>query len=330
MKFTFILSEKAQFPVAFMCRHLGVSTSGFYAWRTRAQSDHDVEDDRLRPMVHAAHLAGRKYYGSPRVHRALRNQNVRISRKRVIRLMREEELVGRHYRRFRSTTDSDHGMPVAGNLLDREFTASKPNVRWVGDTTELAIPNGRLFLAVIIDLFSRFVVGWALSAVNDRHVTLKALDMALRRRCPSSGLLHHSDQGSTYASEDYQDVLTEHGITCSMSRRGNCYDNAAMESWNSTVKCELGERFENPGDAKAKLFDYIEIFYNQTRLHSTIDYVSPAQFERAGRAAKNAALPPGNTGLSTGFESPPGPPSIHTQPTGGPDASTLTTATITN
>jgi transposase InsO family protein len=151
----------------------------------------------------------------------------------------------------------------------------------VGDTTELLIPNGRLFLAAIIDLFSRFVVGWALSAVNDRHLTLKALDMALGRRCPGAGLLHHSDQGCTYASEDYQDVLEENGITCSMSRRGNCLDNAAMESWNSTLKSELGEHFESPADAKTKLFDYIEVFYNQTRMHSSLDYASPAEFERA-------------------------------------------------
>ena len=194
--------------------------------------------------------------------------------------MREEGLVGRVRRRFRCTTDSDHGLPVATNLLGRNFQAQAPNQRWVGDTTELVIPNGKMYLAAIVDLYSRFVVGWALSALNDRHLTLKALDMALRRRCPGTGLLHHSDQGSTYASEDYQNVLEQHGITCSMSRRGNCYDNAAMESWNSTLKSELGERFESPADAKARLFDYIEVFYNQTRMHSSIDYASPADFER--------------------------------------------------
>ena len=159
----------------------------------------------------------------------------------------------------------------------------------MGDTTELRIPNGKLYLAVILDLFSRFVVGWALSAVNDRHLTLKALDMALRRRCPGAGLLHHSDQGSTYASEDYQDVLEAQGITCSMSRRGNCLDNAAMESWNSTLKVELGEDFESPGHAKAQLFDFIEVFYNQTRLHSSLGYLSPAEFERAAYTPKVAA-----------------------------------------
>jgi transposase InsO family protein len=172
-------------------------------------------------------------------------------------------------------------LPVATNLLDRHFTAEAPNQRWVGDTTELLIPNGKLYLAAVLDLFSRFVVGWAVSAINDRHLTLKALEMALRRRCPGAGLMHHSDRGSTYASEDYQEVLQRHGITCSMSRRGNCLDNAAMESWNSTLKSELGERFESPADAKAQLFDYIEVFYNQARMHSSLGYASPAEFERA-------------------------------------------------
>ena len=271
-----------------MCRQMGVSTSGFYAWRHRPQSAHDAQDERLKVLVHEAHRIGRTYYGSPRVHRALKKQHVRVSRKRVVRLMQEEGLVGRIRRRFRCTTDSDHQLPVATNLLGRQFTADAPNQRWVGDTTELLIPNSRLFLAVILDLYSRFVVGWALSAVNDRHLTIKALDMALRRRCPGAGLLHHSDQGSTYASEDYQDVLAAHGIVCSMSRRGNCYDNAAMESWNSTLKSELGERFESPADAKAKLFDYIEVFYNQVRMHSSIDYASPAEFERAASIAEAA------------------------------------------
>ncbi len=289
MKFTFIFEEKAHFPIAFMCRHMGVSTSGFYAWQGRPRSVHDAQDERLKILVREAHGLGRTYYGSPRIHRALKKQQVRVSRKRVARLMREEGLVGRHRRRFRSTTDSDHNLPVATNILDRVFTAAAPNQRWVGDTTELKIPSGRLFLAVIIDLFSRFVVGWSLSAVNDRHLTIKALDIALRRRCPDAGLLHHSDQGSTYASEDYQKILERRGLICSMSRRGNCYDNAAMESWNSTLKSELGERFESPADAKTKLFDYIEVFYNQTRMHSAIDYASPAEFEGARRVQSAAA-----------------------------------------
>lgn len=203
-----------------------------------------------------------------------------MSRKRIIRLMQEGGLVGRRRRRFKCTTDSNHNQPVAPNLLDRQFNATATNQRWVGDTTELVTPNGKLYLAVILDLFSRFVVGWALSAVNDRHLTIQALNMAIRRRCPEAGLLHHSDQGSTYASEDYQHILERHGIICSMSRRGNCLDNAVMESWNSTFKVELGEYFESAADAKAKLFDFIEVFYNQLRMHSSIGYVSPAEYER--------------------------------------------------
>ncbi len=281
MKFAFILAEKAELGVARLCRALSVSRSGFYAWHRRPESAHDVQDERLRVLIHEAHLKGRKKYGSPRVHRALKKQGIPVSRKRVIRLMQEGGLVGRARRRFKCTTDSNHNQPVAPNLLDRQFTATAANQRWVGDTTELLTPSGKLYLAVILDLFSRFVVGWALSAVNDRHLTLRALEMALRRRCPEAGLLHHSDQGSTYASEDYQDVLERHGIICSMSRRGNCLDNAVMESWNSTFKVELGEWFESSADAKAKLFDYIEVFYNETRMHSSIGYLSPAEFERS-------------------------------------------------
>jgi len=179
------------------------------------------------------------------------------------------------------TIDLRHDQPVAANLLDRQFTAEAPNQRWVGDTTEFVVgESGKLYLAAILDLYSRFIVGWAISAVNDRHVTIRALEMALKRRGPDAGLLHHSDQGSTYASEDYQDVLDAHGITCSMSRRGNCHDNAVMESFFSTLKTELADRFPSFSEAKMELFDYIEPFYNQRRRHSTLGQISPAAFER--------------------------------------------------
>ena len=185
--------------------------------------------------------------------------------------MQEDGLEARARKRFKCTTMSDHDQPVAANLLDRCFEAPGPNQRWVGDTTEFVIgSSGKLYLAVVLDLFSRFVVGWAVSAVNDRHVTIKALDMALKRRCPDAGLLHHSDQGCTYASEDYQTILGARGIVCSMSRRGNCYDNAVMESFFSTVKSELADRFDSFGEAKMELFDYLEVFYNQRRRHSTL------------------------------------------------------------
>jgi transposase InsO family protein len=234
--------------------------------------------------VRESHERGRRYYGSPRIFRDLKEQGEHISRKRVIRLMQEQGLVARVRRRYKCTTVSNSDQPIAPNLLAQQFEAKAPNQRWVGDTTELRIgENGRLFLAAILDLFSRFVVGWALSAVNDRQLVIRALEMALRRRCPDAGLLHHSDQGSPYASEDYQDVLGAYGITCSMSRRGNCYDNAVAESWFSTFKSELGERFASYAEAKEQCFYYIEVFYNQQRRHSTIDYLSPAEFERRHR-----------------------------------------------
>jgi transposase InsO family protein len=227
-----------------------VSRAGYYAWCGRGESAHEREDRRLAVLVRESHERSRKTYGCPRVHADLVAQGERVSRKRVARLMQEQGLEARVRRRYRCTTMSDHDQPVAANLLDRHFEADAPNERWVGDTTELRVgDNGRLFLAAILDLFSRFVVGWALSAVNDRKLALKALEMAVRRRCPDSGLLHHSDQGSPYASEDYQRELAQHGITCSMSRRGNCFDNAVAESFFSTFKSELAERFDSYADA---------------------------------------------------------------------------------
>jgi len=285
VKFAFIDAEKAAYPVSAWCRCLQVSRSGFYAFRTRPESSHTATDRRLRVLVRASFDASRQRYGSPRVHADLGDQDVRVSRKRVVRVMREEGLQARARKRYKGTTMSDHDQPVAANLLNRDFTAEAPNQRWVGDTSEFLVGDGgKLYLAVILDLFSRFVVGWAVSAVNDRHLTMKALGMAIKRRCPQAGLLHHSDQGCTYASEDYQTVLAAFGITCSMSRRGDCYDNAVMESFFSTVKAELGEHFETYGIAKAQLFDYIEAFYNQRRRHSTLGQISPAAFERRAAA----------------------------------------------
>jgi putative transposase len=269
-------------PVATLCRILEISRSGYYAWLERPESAHAQQDRQLRVRVRASFEASRKCYGSPRVWEDLRELDIRVSRKRVVRLMQEEGLQARARKRYKATTTSDHDQPVAANLLNREFTAPAPNQRWVGDTTEFVIgSSGKLYLAAILDLFSRFVVGWAISAINDRHLVLRALDAALKRRCPDSGLMCHSDQGSPYASEDYQTVLEAQGITCSMSRRGNCYDNAVMESFFSTVKSELGDRFDSCGVAKMELFDYIEVFYNQQRRHSTIGQISPAAFEKA-------------------------------------------------
>jgi putative transposase len=289
VKFRFIATEKAHYSLSVLCRCLRVTRTGFYAWQQRPESARATRDRQLKVLVRASFEASKGRYGSPRIHRdLLEDHQERVSRKRVIRLMQEDGLKARLRKRFKCTTMSDHDQPVATNLLDRQFTAETPNQRWVGDTTEFVIgESGRLYLAAILDLFSRFVVGWAVSAINDRHLTLKALQRALKRRCPDAGLLHHSDQGSTYASEDYQRVLDAHGITCSMSRRGDCYDNAVMEAFFSSLKSELADRFDSCGEAKMELFNYIEVFYNQRRRHSTLGYVSPAEFER--RAAVDAA-----------------------------------------
>ena len=251
MRFQFIAAEKAHHSLAVLCRCLRVTRSGFHAWQTRPESAHAKRDTQLKVLVRTSFEASKGRYGSPRIHKDLQEQQEAVSRKRVIRLMQEEQLQARQRKRFKLTTMSDHDLPVAPNLLAREFTAAKPNQRWVGDTTEFVIgESGKLYLAAILDLYSRFIVGWAVSAVNDRHVTIKALEMALRRRCPEAGLLHHSDQGCTYASEDYQHILDARGITCSMSRLGDCFDDAIMESVFSTVKSKLADRFASFGEAK--------------------------------------------------------------------------------
>jgi putative transposase len=294
VRFEFIAAEKAHHALSRLCRCLRVTRSGFYAWRRRPESAHAQRDRRLKILVRTSFDASQGRYGSPRIHRDLIEWQEPVSRTRVVRLMQEEGLKARVRKRFKGTTMSDHDQPVAANLLDRQFTADAPNQRWVGDTTEFVIgPGGKLYLAAILDLFSRFVVGWAVSAVNDRWLTIQALEMALKRRCPEIGLLHHSDQGCTYASEDYQDVLAAHGLICSMSRRGDCYDNAVMEAFFSTVKSELGEHFESPGDAKRQLFEYLEVFYNQRRRHSTLGLISPAEYER--QAAAHLIAPPVQT-----------------------------------
>ena len=273
--------ERAIYPIAVMCRVLKVSRSGFYAWSKRPESNRSQSDRKLSVQIRVAHEVGRGYYGSPRVHRELRAQNIRVGKKRVVRLMQAQSLVARKKKRFKCTTVPDKNQPVAPNLLARDFSALGPNQRWVGDATELLIgASAKLYLAVILDLYSRFVVGWAVSVSNDRHLALRALENAIKRRCPGEGLLHHSDRGGPYTSEDYQKSLSTNGITCSMSRKGNCIDNAAMESWFSTLKAELGERFESFAQAKTELFDYIEGFYNQKRRHSSLDYMSPAEYER--------------------------------------------------
>lgn len=285
MRFAFIDAEKAHHTIAILCRCLRVTRAGFYAWARRGPSARAQRDLVLRTKLRAFHAATGQRYGRPRLWKDLQEDGEAVSEKRVRRLMREEQIQGRVAKRFKQTTNSDHQDPIAANVLDREFTAAAPNERWVSDTTEFLIgESAKLYLAAILDLYSRFVVGWAVSAVNDRRLTLKALEMAVHRRCPEPGLLHHSDRGCTYTCEDYQRYLASHDITCSMSRRADCYDNAVMESFFATVKKEEADRFPSYSAAKMALFDYIEVFYNQRRRHSTLGQISPAAFERHAAA----------------------------------------------
>ena len=279
--FKFIGDEQTSFPVKTLCRTLGVSTSGLYSSKKRQESKREQEDRRLSVRVRAAHAESREVYGSPRIHRVVQEQGIHVSRKRVIRLMQAAGLRGKVRRRWVRTTDSNHAFPIAPNILARQFVAQGPNERWVGDITYLRTPQGWLYLAVILDVFSRRVVGWAVSSRIDRQLVLDALQMAIAHRKPLPGLLHHTDRGSQYASTDYQRALATGGAICSMSRRGNCHDNAVAESWFATLKTELGESFESDADARRKLFEYIEVFYNQKRKHSSLDYRSPAEYELA-------------------------------------------------
>ncbi len=282
MKFAFIAREKATYPVDLLCAVLGVSRSGFYATHGRPVAPRRQRDQQLGVHVTAAHRASRGRYGSPRVHRELQAQGHKIGRHRVARLMREQGLRAREKRRFQRTTDSQHTLPVAGNILDRQFTVPAPNAAWVSDITYLWTREGWLYLVVILDLFSRRVVGWALHDRITRRLAVDALTMALAHRQPPGGLVHHSDRGSQYASADYQAILAAHGIVCSMSRRGNCWDNAVAESFFSTLKIELahGADWATHAAARADVSEYLEIFYNTQRRHSALGYVSPVAFER--------------------------------------------------
>jgi transposase InsO family protein len=281
VKFAFIAAEKAFYPVEALCDVLEVSRSGYYAWTKRRPPARALSDAQLEAEIAAVHRKSRGTYGSPRVHAELRAKGVRVGKKRVERLMREGGIQARRKRPFRRTTDSNHTQPIAPNVLGRQFDVKAPNQAWVTDVTYIPTDEGWLYLAAILDLFSRRVVGWATSANNDRALALDALEKALRTRRPAAGLLHHSDRGSPYASEDYRTALARHGIVASMSRTGDCWDNAVAESLFATLKAELvdHERYPTRAAATASIGDYLECFYNPARRHSYLGYVSPMEFE---------------------------------------------------
>ena len=281
MRFAFIRRHAGEYPVACMCQVLDVSLSGYYAWLRRPESPRSRHDRRLLIEIRAIHRQSRRTYGSPRMYRELRGRKLRCGRHRVARLMRQDGLEGTYRRKFRVTTNSEHKWPVAPNRLERRFEVATPDTVWAGDITYIPTREGWLYLAVLLDLCSRRIIGWATSSRLTRRLPQDALEMAIGRRRPGVAVLHHSDRGSQYASNDYRDALSEAGFIVSMSRRGDCYDNAPAESFFATLKKELvaGEVFYGRTQAHREIVDYIEGFYNCWRRHSSIGYLSPMAFE---------------------------------------------------
>ena len=288
MKFARIQAEKAEDPstsVAAMCSLLGVSRAGYYAWSQRGESARSRGNRELAVHISAIHQESRRTYGSPRVHAELRFRGRFVGLHRVARLMRSSGIRARRKRRFVRTTTSDPALPVAPNVLARDFHAHLPNRVWSTDITYVPTREGWLYLAVVEDLYSRRIVGWATGTSLERTLTLDALRMALALRVPAAGLVHHSDRGSQYASFDYQKLLERHGIRCSMSRRGNCLDNAPVESFFGTLKNEHVHHcdFESVAEARAAVIEYIENFYNSRRRHSALGYRAPIEYEAETR-----------------------------------------------
>lgn len=285
MRYACITRHWREFALRLMCRVLEVSPSGYYAWRKRSPSAHAIADERLMLNVRIAFTRSHKTYGSPRVHQELRAEGTRVAKKRVARLMREDGLVARRRKRGVRTTDSTHSHPIAPNRLDRQFDVNgvrELNRVWVSDITYIPTREGFLFLAAVLDLASRRLVGWSMQDTLEAELALAALRMAITRRGPTPGLLHHSDQGVQYACDDYQQLLVAHGMEASMSKKGDCWDNAVAESFFSTLELELITRsdWKTRDEARRAVFEFIETWYNLERRHSTLGYRSPVTYER--------------------------------------------------
>jgi len=290
-KYACVSALAKEYPVTLVCRVLGLARSGSYAWLRRPESARHTSDRLLTAAIEQVFVASRRTYGSPRVHAELRAQGVRCARKRVARLMRHAALVARSPRRRRlATPKSEHSLPLVANRLERRFRVEAPNQVWVSDITYLPTREGWLYLACVLDLFARRVVGWSMQASLERRLVVAALTDALGRRGVQGGLLHHSDRGSQYASTEYQELLRQQAITPSMSRAGNCWDNAVMESFFATLKAELPQRvFASQAAARQAVFDYIERFYNRQRRHSSLNYRSPAEYEERFHTSRRSA-----------------------------------------
>jgi len=282
MRYLCIDRCRNQYPIRMMCRVLKVSKSGYYAWRTRPESARAKTDRELTRVIRRLHGESNGVYGSPKIRADLKDEGYHYGRHKVARLMRIAGLRGCPKRRFKVTTKRDPSHPVANNLLAQDFATDAPNQRWVADITYLATNQGWLYLAVVMDLYSRRIVGWSMNRWINRHLVIDALRMALDARQPAGALIHHSDRGAQYTSDDFRDELDKHGIQCSMSGRGNCYDNAVVESFFGLLKRERVNRvrYRTRDEAKADVFDYIEVFYNRKRRHGYLGNISPAAFEK--------------------------------------------------
>ena len=287
MTFAFIEEHRTRWPVTLMCQAFNVSTAGFYAWLARPQSEQERRRQAILQEIRQIHLEVKQRYGSPRIHAELKAREIGCCINTVAKLMHDHDIKARTARKFKATTDSNHKRPVAENLLDRQFNPQRPNQVWLADITYIPTREGWLYLAAVEDLFSRMVVGWSMADHLESRLVVDALGMAVQRRLPGAGLLAHSDRGSQYASEHYQSLLVEHGIECSMSGKGQCWDNAPMESFFSSLKKELvhDEDYHTREQAKSSIFSYIETFYNPVRRHSSLGYLSPVQFEKSRQAA---------------------------------------------
>jgi putative transposase len=287
MKYRAIRDNASRFAVSLMCSAVEVSTSGYYLWRDRPESARAQANHRLLVQIRHAHRRSRCSYGSPRVTQELRAEGHCVGENRVARLMQAAQIRAKRARKWRATTQSSHRLPVAQNTLDRAFSVAQSNRVWAADISYVWTAQGWLYLAVMLDLYSRAVIGWAMGERLTAELAIQALNMALRRRTPTSGLLHHSDRGIQYAAGDYQQLLADHGIVCSMSRKGNCWDNAVVESFFHTLKVELvhHRRYLTRDEARQDIFEWIEVFYNRQRRHSTLGYRSPAEFEMMTKVA---------------------------------------------
>ncbi|MEW6003391.1 MAG: IS3 family transposase [Nitrospirota bacterium] len=286
-KYRFIEEHRGEFRVEKMCKVLKVSRSGYYAWRIKKPGKRQQENQSLLVRIQEIHKQSHRTYGSPRVTVELKEQGITCGKNRIARLMRENGIRAKTIKKYKATTDSNHKYPVAENLLGDGIQADMPNTVWASDITYISTEEGWLYLAVIMDILSRKVIGWSLKPRLTQELVIEAFRKAIRQRNPVSGLIHHSDQGSQYASTEYQRLLKEYGIMPSMSRKGNCYDNAYVESFFHTLKTELiyDERYRTRQEAILSVFDYIEVFYNRKRRHSALGYKSPAEFERLQYAA---------------------------------------------